>query len=261
MDPYIEYSNKWRSFHASYIIQLQRDLSAVLPEGFAAEAEERIYVDTSGLPAVRTRQIAPDVSVFATASARPQSGGIALRERTTIPEIVTVTNHREQYINVVDLRSEQGSVVATVELLSPANKSASGYGINEYKTKQNQVVAAGIHLLEIDLLRAGEYVLLPPQSEVRAKGTWDYLVALFDAMQPDLRAFWRVNLRDSLPEVYLPLTPDIPSVYVDLQTAFTRCYDESRLDKGLRYADPLEPSLSPEDEAWVDALLRETGLR
>lgn len=72
---------------------------------------------------------------------------------------------------------------------------------------------------------------------------------------------WPFTVRDHLPAVAVPLTPNHPDVTLDLQIPFTRVYDEGMFDRSVEYRGEPEPPLSPADGAWADALLREAGFR
>lgn len=48
--------------------------------------------------------------------------------------------------------------------------------------------------------------------------------------------------------------------YLDIQLTFTRAYDQGRHHRWIRYDQPPAPTLSPEDRAWAEGLLRQAGL-
>ncbi|MBC8142075.1 MAG: DUF4058 family protein, partial [Armatimonadetes bacterium] len=100
------------------------------------------------------------------------------------------------------------------------------------------------------------------EQEIARHGAWEYLVTLRDSFVPEAWAFWRVGLREPLPTIALPLTPDVAPVPLDLQAAFTRCYDANYIARRVNYAREIAvPPFTPEDAAWADALLRGAGLR
>ena len=61
----------------------------------------------------------------------------------------------ESYVEILNRESEQR--IVTVELLSPTNKFP-GAGQESYLAKQREIRASQTHLVEIDLLRAGQHV-------------------------------------------------------------------------------------------------------
>ena len=77
----------------------------------------------------------------------------------------------------VAIRTIRGELVTVIEVLSPTNKR-SGKDQDEYKNKQSELLANDVHLLEIDLLRGGEYTVAVSLEDVEAEGAWDYVVCL-----------------------------------------------------------------------------------
>ncbi|GAB4461198.1 MAG: DUF4058 family protein [Armatimonadaceae bacterium] len=261
MDPYLETSILWRGFHNAYAYLLHVQLNQSLPEGFLATNEVRVYVSAP------RQSLIPDVSIFATATVRQPgsrssgSSGLAVAERIDAPEIIQGEEQEEAYVVVYDNRRGEMEVVAVIEILSPTNKNDRNEGHHLYRRKQRQTCEGGIHLLEIDLLRSGAYTVRVPEEVVRSQGDWDYLVTLFDATAPSAWIFWRVNLRNHLPALLLPLTHDVAPVRLDLQAALDRYFDENRVTAAIDYSAEPVPPLSPEDSQWATSLLREQGLR
>jgi hypothetical protein len=136
-----------------------------------------------------------------------------------------------------------------IELLSPSNKRKNSEGLLEYKRKQSQVLESSSHLLEIDLLRDGEHVVHLSRRFISRP--YDFLIALADANDRQESKLWRLSLRNPLPVLELPLTPDSAPVFVDLQEAFERAWDESDYSATIDYTVALEPPLSEEDAARV----------
>lgn len=271
MDPFIENQTDWAGFHNDLIVDIKRSLLGVLPPDFDARSEAHIYVfrpeqNGNGHGGLRR----PDIAVFRPLTMpRVQAGvGIAVLERPqTIrassavaePELIAALPVRQWYIQIVDRRNDD-AVVAVIELLSPTNKDG-GKGTQEYRRKQTEFLQSDVHLMEIDLLRGGTDAAMVERADVRLLGDYDFLVTLRDASANADYRVWRVGLRDPLPAMELPLTPDVPPVILDLGAAFARCYDASFLARRTDYAREPEPPLPPEDAAWADGLLRSAGLR
>lgn len=263
MDPYLEDPELWPDFHGSFITLMKFALARQLPEGFVALSEKRVYL---GAP---RRDVIPDVMVFATAPARrpePETGrgGVAIldaTERVDEPEVVEAIEYREPRLQIFDRREAERRLVTVIELLSPTNKTTRHEGQRAYIRKREELLAANVNLLEIDLLRAGEHTVYVSAEEVLAYGSFDYLLTLRAMASPARRQFWRVGLRNHLPALHLPLTEDVPPVRLDVQEVFNQCYDNSAYSNLLNYAAEPVPPLDPDDAAWADTLLREKGLR
>ncbi len=167
---------------------------------------------------------------------------------------------QQRHLCIYDRRHGGREVVTNVELLSPTNKDGAE-GSAQYKRKQREARESGINLLEIDLLRYGTHVAYVPKAVLDESGPYDYLITLADADCPLQYRFWRIGLRDTLPALALPLTPDVAPIPLDLQAVFETCYDESGLGDTVDYTREPEPPLSPENAVWADGLLRTAGLR
>ncbi len=70
-----------------------------------------------------------------------------------------------------------------------------------------------------------------------------------------------INLRERLPRITIPLAGGDPEVVVDLQAILNRVYQEGRYPLLLDYTANPPVELPPDDMEWLDALLKERGLR
>src|SRR5215213_1758137 len=114
--------------------------------------------------------------------------------------------------------------------------------------RRRDLMAAPVHWVEIDLLRAGER-----PDEVA--GQSDYYALLKRAEATDEFAVWYWNLRDPLPVIAVPLTAGYPEVAVDLQGVFATTYKRYYAER-LEYRDvPPPPRLQPADLSWVTSCL------
>jgi hypothetical protein len=60
---------------------------------------------------------------------------------------------RDRFIEIRDARNR--AVVATLEVLSPTNKTPGSLGREQFERKRRAVLASATHWIEIDLLRGG----------------------------------------------------------------------------------------------------------
>lgn len=235
MDPFLEDPRLWESFHNRSIGMLDEMLSALVRPHFYVEEQSAVYIvelDARPRPPVK-----PDVYLVDA-------------ERPITPPLVVSARFpaelRQRYLEVRDSRNH--AVVAVLEILSPANKAAGTAGRESFLRKRRDLMAAPVHRLEIDLLRAGER---PPE----VAGQSDYYALLKRAEATDEFAVWYWNLRDPLPVIAVPLTDGYPDVALDLQAAFTRTYERYYAER-LEYRDaPPPPRLPPADTTWVAARL------
>ena len=254
MDPWLESPDCWHNVHHWMISAIYAELNRTLPEGFAANTEESVYIF---LPQDR---FVPDVVVrrennFATAPLR-EAGGVAVASRPV--EVVAPVADDEERIPFLQIVTTHGRerVVAVIEILSLINKTGSGR--EQYLKKQRDVLDSSAHLLEIDLLRGGQYTVSAPEGRVlQAHGTfWDYLVCLHRAGAGERYQCWPFTMREPLPIVSLPLTGEHPDHLLDLPALFNACYDAGPFRRTVDYTEPPVPRLKRSDADWVADWLR-----
>ena len=159
-------------------------------------------------------------------------------------------------------RESSERVVATIEVLSPTNKTPGPRGRQLYLDKQREVLDSDIHLIELDLLRGGTHTTAVPLEQLRKKAPpYDYHVCVhpFDELGKFL--VYTVTLEQRLPEIAIPLLPGDGNVRVELQAVFDRCYDAGPYRRRVAY-DParMAPALRPEQAEWVARVLKEKDL-
>lgn len=256
MDPYLEDSLTWRSVHGALLTTLMSQLNTSLPVGLMAVMEDRIVISSQ-------RSMNPDVSIirFATAPNRPQSGGgTATRTSVAADPAIYVRHEIPLPQRRVAIRTVRGELVTVIEVLSPTNKR-TGKDRDEYKNKQAELLASDVHLLEIDLLRGGEYTVAVPYEDIETEGEWDYVVCLHYGGTGEEYEFWPIGLRQRLPRVHVPLIDGLPNQVIDLQMALNRTYDDGPFARATDYRCAASPPLKERDADWADALLREKGFR
>jgi len=169
--------------------------------------------------------------------------------------LVPVTLPLQVRLVSVQIRDIVGNeLITAIEILSPTNKREPG--LTAHRQKRDELMMAGVHLLEIDLIRRGTRPWMGKQ--------WPeapYIVSLIRRRRAQAEV-WPVGLRDRLPVLPVPLrAPDL-DVPLDLPTALATIYDEAYYATTLDYtAPPPEPPLSEADARWVDEVLRQSGWR
>ena len=271
MNPYVEGFGLWPSFHNTVVTYLSVALGRQLRPEYRVTLEERVHVlmDPDSNGSGNGRRV-PDVAVLTGAgvgarvgagvavAASAGGGGLrfpaparsadAIAVRLPTPDLF-----KERYLEV--RRVSNREVVAVIELLSPTNKDRSGR--KEYLNKRAAVLSSLAHLVEIDLLRAGPRM---PVIGAVPDAHYRILVASAHRTEPvaDLYAF---GIRDAIPEFVLPLAQDAEGIAVNLNAVVNQVYADGSYDLDIDYAQDPEPLLSDDDRAWLDAMLREQGLR
>lgn len=269
MNPYLEAKSLWRDVHHTFLTYAREMLQPLLRPRYHVRIEERLYVEPI------ERSIFPDISVIERTKIhleQEQTSGTAVAVATAVEvthdeptAILEITGPiPEGYLEIVDL-ARGGKVVTVIELLSHANKTVGTDARWQYEQKQKQVLAAGVNLVEIDLLRDGTYALAPTLDLVKVvigKG-WHYLVSIHKATEPHRFYLYALTVQQRLPCIFIPLAPDDPKVAVlDLQAVIDRCYEAGAYDDVIDYRqEPSPPSFSQEVLEWIDKLLKGKGRR
>ena len=254
MDPYLE--RRWLDVHSRLNTYTADALNDILPEDLAARVEERLAI---GGPAGQDRDVQPDVRVFEEddaqfSAASNESGGVAVAPFRLVADFERPT---QKYVKIEDFNS--GQVVTVIESISPTNKT--GRGLRDYRRKRDELLAGGTNVVEVDLIRAGNWRRLllphvPAKEHVSA-----YRVVVRVPQEVEAAYLHPIGLRDRLPQIVIPLRRDDPKVTLDLQDLFDKVYVNGRYARPSTYARPPEPPLSGEDAAWAEALLKEAGHR
>jgi hypothetical protein len=254
MDPYLE--AHWGDIHTSFIVYARNQLNAQLPNDLQARVEESLAVQEDD---EHIRTVYPDVRVIEESGVSPDEGGVATAVVTVAePVVVPVADETrtERHLEIVDAG---GRVVTAIEILSPAN-TATADGQLAYIRKQREYLQAGVNLVEIDLVRAGDFVLAVPRERLPASCRTPYLICTRRASRPQQAEVVPVPLREPLPNIRIPLRPADKDVVLQLQLLLDACYRDGRYHRMSYRADPT-PRLAEADARWADELLRAKGLR
>ena len=160
---------------------------------------------------------------------------------------------REPFVEIYTRGEDGKRLVASIEILSLANKAPGDHGRDLYRKKQNELLASQVHLVEIDFLRGGEHATAVPLEAARdACGPFDYHVSVRPSTTWTRSTSTRSASRIVCRRLPIPLLPGDPPVTLDLQAVFDRCYDAGPYAREIRYGtDAVIPPLGPERAAWV----------
>jgi hypothetical protein len=256
MNPYLE--NSWPDVHTRLIGYIADAIGVQLPRGLVARSEEAIEVDE--IETADSRRARADIAVsesWRTGGApkwNPEEhvgpGGIV----AAMPEILDVEPEPARW---VEIRTAAGKLVTIVEVISPSNRVA--IGLSRYHEKQQSCRRGGVNLVEIDLLRIGESVLVAPIELLTPRVGTHYAICAFRASRSRCEVY-RCPLRERLPAVSIPLRATDRDPVLDIQPLVDRCYEIGGYWQGDYSADPA-PALAEDELRWVDERLREAGLR
>lgn len=255
MDPYLENPRRWPGFHNDLAAEINAALNQVLDPRYVSSLTSSVAYEAVEI--APRRMIQPDVAVLRTATpADTSSTAVATRTaapvESAIPWEIPLMLYRVEI-----LTTEEEMLVTAIEILSPANKRPGGETTLEYRRKRRDMFRSSAHLVEIDLLRAGER---PPLEE--AVPIAPYYVTLSRAERRPIVEVWPIQLSERLPTIPVPVLEPDPDVPLDLAAAVASVYERGAYARKIDYRQPPPaPPLSAEEAAWMDALLRDKSLR
>lgn len=253
MDPFLEQSLFWSSFHSRLIVAIADVIEPQLGDRYYIEVETRTYqaddaTDESVLVGI------PDAAIFSRSPTESEQlpleseTGIALQARPMQVQVPLPQTVTERYLEVRELGTD--AVVTVIEVLSPKNKR-SGEGRTGYEQKRRRILGSNTHLIELDLLRAGKPM---PMHQVPVPTAYRLLISrATDRPTADL---YGLTLQAPLPALPLPLLSAEIEPMIPLQAVFEGVYERARYRSRIDYTQPIPPpALSNVEQAWVETLL------
>jgi hypothetical protein len=254
MDPYLEAPNIWPDVHHEMIGKIRAALNPhVLPK-YTIRIETRVYVSRED--DTERRPFIPDISVEKprrSKAANAKATSLATIDQPLIIPYVIDPTIEEAYLVIKERRTNL--LVTAIEVLSPANKTPGAEGRESYMDKRAEFLAADVHIVEIDLLRAGRPPIVPVLTPS------DYRVFLSRANDRTRQRYWPIKLRDPLPVIGIPLKGDDPDVPLDLGELLNVVYESGAYESVIDYRKRCNPPLKTADARWAAKILKAKGLR
>jgi hypothetical protein len=245
MNPYVERATVYHDFHERWIPLAAEWIGAqVLPRYFV-RIDEQMFIHE--LPPDQRRFIGRgDILVPAlTPSGTGPKAAHAIPDAPAEVGWPVVDIESSSFLEIRDRDSNE--LVTVIELLSPSNKYA-GPDREQYLAKARKLQRSLAHFVEIDLLRGG------PRMPWLDMPECEYCVVVSRAENRPRAGIWPIRLRESLPEIRIPLRRGEPDVRLDLQQLLHRIYDVAGYGYYI-YNGPPEPALSGEDSAWASQII------
>jgi hypothetical protein len=163
--------------------------------------------------------------------------------------------HVEEFIEI--RQRSDGRLITLVDVVSPTNKTTAA-GRSAYLKKRTESKAANTSLVEIDLVLQGQ-----PMLDYSREGLpdWDHAVTVTRSTQPERYEIYTATLQKRLPRFRLPLAADDRDTVLDLQAAFTRCYDQGGFSAKIDYQREPVTRLTDENRKWLGEVLKQHKLR
>ncbi len=254
MDPYLE--SEWGDIHLSFVAYVRNRLQKVLPAGLRARGEQRLIISGSD----PSHQVRPDVEI----SEWRESTGRQIQHSqiaTASPVLIELPLEMEtQHYIEIRLAKSPHRVVTVIEVVSPSNKRGNSESKRAYLQKQSCYVHGSVNLVEIDLIRKGEWVVAVPPDSIPMRMRTTYRVVVRRASDKWNAEYYPIPLESPLPVINIPLREFDEDVPLDLQSILTASYEDGAYDDIDYTIDP-EPPLAAADRKWIDQHLRKKGLR
>ncbi len=253
MDPYLE-GYLWPDVHHRLATQISDQLMPLLRPRYVARIEVQMVTDET--PEAEIGILYPDVEIvrspLATFRERPSWSSTLVAPPVTTPATSSVPLVEfEVRVATVEIRDvAQNQLITSIEILSPVNKREPGR--TKYRDKLRRLYAAGVNIVEIDLLRRGQRSFTYPRTPASA-----YRISLTraKAKSADL---WSIQLDHPLPVIPIPLRVPDAEIPFDLGFAFSTIYEKAAYDLTVDYSDsPPPPALSLQEKQWVEALVND----
>lgn len=248
MDPYLEDPDIWEDFHASLAAEVRDQITPHLLPRYYAALTSRITYDE--VLVEETRLAKPDVSVLKVSEKPLRGGGVAIAPAPVEGAVALEVPVKEQSIEIRE--TETRKLITAIEILSPVNKRPGHEAFETYRRKRRDLLRTDVHILEIDLLRAGTR---PPLATPLPEAP--YFVFLSRGNRRPRVEIWPLQMREEIPVVPVPLSHPDPDVPLDLGKAIRTIYDRAGYQVRIDYGKAVpKPQLAPEDLAWVGERLR-----
>jgi len=249
----------WQEFHERLAHQISAQLMPLLAPKYVALLAKRYVLQAAELSimgADTPRVVYPDVHVLeARAPDTLHEGATSALVTSPATELASPMLEEVPLLSVEIRDVAERRLVTLIEILSPANKR--GDGVREYHQRRLEILRTQTHLLEIDLLRQGQRVVLQGQLPPAA-----YYLFLSRANRRPGTEIWPVALQNPLPTVPVPLLRPDPDVPLDLQAAVRACFELVGYERLLDYASaPPPPPLTETENAWLAGCLQNVGVR
>jgi hypothetical protein len=246
MNPYLEQEEVWHDFHQSFVPLAREMLAAQVRPAYVVKIEEYLFIhELSAEERIVLGRSDAGIkdSAIPNTQTRTASGAATAPYYARVPQAVDTERH--SYLEIRDRHGRE--LIAVIELLSPANKRI-GADREMYVSKRRQLLASGVHLVEIDLLRGG------PRMPMEDLPDCDYYAIVSRVEDRPRVGVWPIRLREPLPKIPIPLRGDDPDAKLDLQAALHRIYDAAGYQDYIYLGRP-QPPLHPADADWAQQFL------
>lgn len=248
MDPYIEQSKLWVDFHNRLADEMSAQLNRTIRPDYFARLTPYTTYEVVGISQVKRQSIRPDVGVLLRKQAVRTMPHAMVVEKAPVESLIE--NEAQVDLLSVEIYQTNDEVLVTaIKILSPVNKQPGHEAYSDYLRKRRELLRSDVHLMEIDLLRAGTR---PPLQ--RPVPTAPYYVTLSRVNRRPQVEVWPLQLKAKLPVLPVPLLAPDPDAPLDLGQTVAMVYERGGYDVQIDYTQPVPPpALTDEEADWVRA--------
>ena len=255
MDPYLE-GEMWMEFHDTMANEIRGQVMRLLPARYTALLNKHYWLDDGALEIVSQARSSmyPDVHVVEASRVQEALAEYVVTDtRERVLELVSPMLQEIPALSVEIRNVAERRLVTVIEILSPGNKRGKGW--EQYNDKRVELLGTRTHLIEIDLLRAGQRIHLLGELPDAP-----YFIFLSRVQKRPRTLVFPLNLRVKLPTIPVPLLPPDPDVSLDLQSAVDACFNLVHYERLLDSTQPPPPpELNADDAQWAGEKIRAAG--
>ena len=257
MDPFLE--DHWGDVHTSLTTYARDQIRTQLPPDLRVRVEEYVglEIEEEGNDSNETRQ-KPDVLVSEHWSPAGAQTSTAVMEAIADEPLIVAYPSEPDTLRRVLIHDRRGDVLITaIEFLSPGNK----YGLarDHFRKKQRDLVAGGVNIIEIDLIRAGGWTIYPAERDVPASHADPYRIIVVRTSRGWGFECYPAPIRGKLPRIRVPLRRGDPDAVLDMQALIGQAWENGGYGD-IDYArDPL-PGFEDSDRQWIRDRLAQQGI-
>lgn len=259
MDPYLE-DHLWPDVHHALASTIRQRLTPLIRPQYVARLVVSVLHNTT--PDSEITIMYPDVKLFDARQPKAPTppttvGGVAVLDVPVVSPALTLPllDFVVRLVNVEIRDRANNHLITSIEILSPINKRGDELAV--YRKKRERLEKAGVHILEIDLLRRGQRPVLTGRVFRRKElEKAHYLITLLRAGAQALEA-WPMQVTDPFPVIAVPLRDPTPDVPLDLGDCMNTVYEEAAYDLSIDYSQkPPLPAFDEQTQNWIETLLR-----
>lgn len=252
MDPFLQ--DHWGDVHTSLTTYARDQLRPQMPANLRVRVEEYVGLQIEG---DLSRQ-KPDVLVTENWSSAGQTA-VAVAEAVMADEPLVVTSPREpETLRRILIQDRRGArLVTAIEFLFPGSKY--GEALVRFRKKQRELLSGGANLVEIDLIRGGEWTVFPPEAAIPGSHAAPYRVVVVRAARVERFECYPAGIRQCLPRIRVPLRPGDRDAVLDLQLLVDQAWEDGGYSD-IDYARGPLPKFDSNDVEWIRERLGQQGI-